>query len=306
MSAKAISWRRWLHLLGSLMAIGGVVFLVIRVSDYWKGVDPVLWNSENIAITAALSIFYGAGNLLLALAWIRLLLHWGAEINSQVCISVYGISQLAKYIPGNIFHLAGRQALGMGSGLQPGILAKSTFWELGLIAFSGSLFSILILPFFWPVISSLAGVMLWSVTVAICAVGFWLFQGRNLAFAFLYQVLFLIVSGLTFILLIYGLGAEVASGLPPLPVTLGAYIVAWLIGLVTPGAPAGVGIREMVLIFLLGHSTPEQILLPAVIFSRIVTVAGDVFFCLSTILYCRAVPAISTKADSSIHLTNNA
>jgi hypothetical protein len=62
----------------------------------------------------------------------------------------------------------------------------------------------------------------------------------------------------------------------------------------------------MVLIFLLGHSTPEQILLPAVVFSRIVTVAGDVFFYLSTILYCRAVPAISTKADSSIHLTNNA
>jgi uncharacterized membrane protein YbhN (UPF0104 family) len=58
----------------------------------------------------------------------------------------------------------------------------------------------------------------------------------------------------------------------------GAYVVAWLAGLVTPGAPAGVGVREMVLIFLLGHAIPETELLPAVVVSRLVTVAGDVLF----------------------------
>ncbi|MDZ7598490.1 MAG: hypothetical protein U5J82_09410 [Desulfobacterales bacterium] len=28
----------------------------------------------------------------------------------------------------------------------------------------------------------------------------------------------------------------------------GAYVIAWLAGLVTPGAPAGVGVRELVLV----------------------------------------------------------
>jgi hypothetical protein len=306
MSPQAIALQRWLHLLGSLLAIAGVVFMAFRIRDYWGSLDPVLLNSANIGQVAALSILYTVGNLLLALAWIRLLRHLGSEANHRSCIGVYGLTQLAKYIPGNIFHLAGRQAMGMAAGLRAGILAKSTFWELGLIAFSGALFSILILPIFWPEISAHSTAVLWCVCIAFILSSMWIYQGSDLAAAFLFQILFLALSGFIFIVLINGLGKETSSALPAWSIGLGAYIVAWLIGLVTPGAPAGVGIREMVLIFLLGHAIPEAVLLPAILFSRIVSVAGDVTFCLATILYCRAVPANSTKPDSSNHLTNNA
>ena len=33
----------------------------------------------------------------------------------------------------------------------------------------------------------------------------------------------------------------------------GAYVIAWLAGLVTPGAPAGVGVRELVMYALLPY-----------------------------------------------------
>ena len=64
----------------------------------------------------------------------------------------------------------------------------------------------------------------------------------------------------------------------------GSYVVAWLACLVTPGAPAGVGIREVVLFTLLNPVVSEADLLAAIIFGRIVTVGGDVLFYLTALV----------------------
>lgn len=58
----------------------------------------------------------------------------------------------------------------------------------------------------------------------------------------------------------------------------GAFIVAWLVGLVTPGAPAGIGVRELVLLGLLKGFASESDLLLAILLSRLITVGGDVLF----------------------------
>jgi hypothetical protein len=50
------------------------------------------------------------------------------------------VSQLAKYVLGNIFHLASRQALSMAAGFEGWMPAKSTIWELGLLVLAGVLF----------------------------------------------------------------------------------------------------------------------------------------------------------------------
>ena len=73
---------------------------------------------------------------------------FGANVSLRWVIKVYGTSQLAKYLPGNIFHLVGRHALGMAAGVPTGVLAKSAVWELGLISLSAAIFGALALPFF--------------------------------------------------------------------------------------------------------------------------------------------------------------
>jgi len=45
-----------------------------------------------------------------------------------------------------------------------------------------------------------------------------------------------------------------------------------------PGAPAGVGVRELVLLFLLKNVVAEAELLLAVVLGRLVTVMGDLLF----------------------------
>ena len=98
----------------------------------------------------------------------------------------------------------------------------------------------------------------------------------DLARAAALQLVFLALSGTIFAALFKLLG----GGWNWVPVG-GAYVVAWLIGLVTPGAPAGVGVREAVLFFLLRPLLGQADLLEIILIGRLVTAAGDLAFFLS-------------------------
>ncbi len=68
---------------------------------------------------------------------------------------------------------------------------------------------------------------------------------------------------------------------------VGAFVISWLVGLITPGAPAGVGVRELVLLFLLKGVVAEVDLLLAVALGRVITVIGDFLFFLGTTIFYR-------------------
>jgi uncharacterized membrane protein YbhN (UPF0104 family) len=63
----------------------------------------------------------------------------------------------------------------------------------------------------------------------------------------------------------------------------GAYVLAWVAGFLTPGAPAGVGVREFVLYLLLAQLVGQPDLLAAVVLARMVSVCGDVLFYLGAV-----------------------
>ena len=62
-----------------------------------------------------------------------------------------------------------------------------------------------------------------------------------------------------------------------------AYVIAWLAGFLVPGSPAGLGVREVVLLYLLSGHYPESTLLILILASRIVTTFGDVLFYLAAL-----------------------
>jgi len=279
---SSVGWKKWLHAVGSTLAMAGIVFVGFRLQSYWGSLDKSRLDAATLLVSIGLAIIYAVSNIFLALGWKELLAHLKAPLPWQTSIKIYGVSQLARYLPGNIFHLAGRQALGMSAGISASALAKSTVWELALIAFAGALFSALVLPIFWQGLPIASGLLLWAAIVTIASIGLNKIWGHHIKAAFLLQVLFLALSGVIFVFVLECLSGQ--SARPALWATAsGAYVMAWLAGLVTPGAPAGVGVREMVLIFLLGHAIPETELLPAVVVSRLVTVAGDVLFFLGVV-----------------------
>lgn len=279
------SLRRALQWAGSGLALIGLVFVAFRLRSYWFDLDFSRVNSLLWVQFSGLVLIYGAANLLPILAWRNLLIYLGASVTRLAIIRIYGMSQLAKYIPGNIFHLAGRQALGMAAGMSAGILAKSIILDLSTMAVAGSLFGWLIMPILLPGFLELAGVLLLFSSAVFMVVILKKTAGYPPVWAFFWHMLFLAISGAVFVaLLILVAGVEGTSSFFCLTIG-GVYIVAWLIGLLTPGAPAGLGVREMILLLLLEGIIDDVDLLMATLLGRLVTVVGDlvIFMAISSI-----------------------
>lgn len=285
--------RHFLHLLGGGLGLAGVAFVAQRLYGYAHQIDLARYGAAPWAALLALALLYGAANVLLARAWWLQLRFLQGSAGWRWGLWAYAISQLGKYVPGNIFQFAGRQALGMAAGLPAGPLAKSVVWELGSIALAGALFGVLALPFLWPPLPlwvAAAGFAMLTSAVLLVA-GFML--ARAVAFAFAWQVVFLVTSGAIFVCTLW----LVTGQAPAAPLGVGgAYIVAWLAGLVTPGAPAGIGVREAVLLFLLGSVASPADLLLAVLLGRCITVVGDLVFFLAMALAGRGNHAFGSTS----------
>ena len=276
--------RRSLDWLGTALALTGIVFVAFRIKEYYSRIHFSQITPADWAAIFGLALLYGLANLLLASSWRRLLAQFGVNATRWWAIRIYGVSQLAKYIPGNIFHLASRQATGMANGVSGGILVKTAFWELGLLAVSGAIYGWLVLPLLIPDFPILLSLCLWTGTILIVMYGLHQIIGRKVAVSFLMEVLFLAFSGGVFaiLLVLIHVGSEIQTQTWLL--IGGVYIVAWLAGFITPGAPAGLGIRETVLLFLLSGFLMEADLLMAVLLGRLITVVGDLLFFLSSFL----------------------
>ena len=268
-----------LHWTGSMLGIVGVVFVAIKLYEYEGQIDFSRFTLWKLQVLCGLAMIYAAANFLLALAWKALLQQFEVAVSFAWAIKTYGVSQLAKYVPGNIFHLAGRQAIGQAAGLPAWPLAKSAVWELGLISVTGALFGVLVLPHFVPWVSNPMAIIAFVCVLAAVMTGLRRFVGPQAARAVGWYTIFLTISGVIFIGVL-ALVKDEGDTITSLPVLsfCGAFVVAWLAGLLTPGAPAGVGVRELVLMVLLKGFVPEADLLLAVVLGRLVTVGGDLVF----------------------------
>ena len=268
----------WLHVIGGALGLLGVAFVGVRLHSHAGNLEFSasfgVWESLGFLV---LAILYAASNVLLARAWWRQLDFFSMRTSWSWALNAYGISQIARYVPGNIFHLAGRQALGMAAGFPASSLAKSSAWELVSIVIVGVIYGVLAIPLLWHNIPYvIAPLVFCCMLIGMCAV-VQRTVSRSTAEALLWQAGFLGLCGFIFFAVLALVMSSTISWTLAVPVC-GAYVVAWLVGLVTPGAPAGVGVREVVLLSLLQSVVDSHVLLLAVVLSRAVTVLGDLFF----------------------------
>ena len=283
---KLLSWT------GSALSLFAIIFVVRKLKHYGNEIDYSLFVSLVFPLII-LSVAYGASNLLLTFAWKDLLKHFGVSVDFGWAVRIYGVSQLAKYVPGNIFHFVGRQALGLDAGLPGWPLAKSAIWEIGVLAISGSLFTILILHYFYTEISVMLtlGMFLLAVLVTTWFSNLWF--SRWIAQAIGWYIVFLALSGTIFSVVFSLIVSSAFTPSSEVIIVCGAYVIAWLTGLVTPGAPAGVGVREFVLYAILYSFVNEADLLTAIVFGRVITVVGDVlFYILALVIGTRVARAV--------------
>ena len=266
--------RKILNALGFLVGLVAIGFVVLRLRTYAAQIDLARLSAAVWAQLLGLVVISGAANTLLGIAWRHLLAHVGVDASPRWAIRIHGVSQIGRYVPGNILQFAGRQALGMAAGLPAGPLARSVVWELGLLVSLGGALALSVLPLRFAAVPPVVPTLL---ALAVLLPVLWRLFGPSVARAAFWQLAFFIVYSTTFVATV-----ELVQGhtfaWSVAPTVAAAFALAWLIGLVTPGAPAGGGIREAVLLFLLSDRIQPADLLLAVVIGRAVNVLGDVLF----------------------------
>lgn len=271
---------RWLGLIAS---VSGVCFVIFRLREQSSELDLSGLSSLNWWVLFSIMATVGAANVMLALGWRNILAHLNVAISRRQASYIYGISQIAKYVPGNVFHLASRQAMGLSAGLKGLVLAKSSVLELLGLSVVGALFSLLAIPLVTPDWHTGEALFVFVLGVSIAAIVVVLLSGRSIFRAGINYIAYFTVTSLAFLFLIKFLnsGSEISLNLW-LPIA-SAHVLAWLIGLVTIGSPAGLGVREAVLLVLLESVLIGVNLIMAILLWRAITVIADlVYFMAST------------------------
>jgi hypothetical protein len=260
------------------------------------------WNSERISGFLALLTLYVGTLVIGSLVWYRQLeTLQGSPIAVSRVLAISLTSQLAKYLPGNVAHHVGRAVLAGRSGI-PAVVSLfsillETFWVMAVAASLGLVFVL----WFWGSMSSerLTGVGLTLLAVGMVAAAAaphllhrqWttLSQGYLIRHGVSQTPLNpptwrLAVVSMSCYLLIYMMMGLVISLLGWLffsaqlqnVLLLGsAFALAWVVGFISPGSPAGLGIREVILLQVLSPLYGNETASATTALLRLLTVTGD-------------------------------
>lgn len=313
--------RRVIKTLGILLVLIALYFVFEKI---WANKQWFLEGriTKHIVMVIVIGpLIYALSSFLLSTAWGRFLVWFGAS-NETIKHShaVYARTQIAKYVPGNVFHYAGRHVLGSRMGIGHGPLAGAAIYEIaGLLVASNSLaiigivfyginqtkISVLsLLSIFF--ITLLIPIILNKVIVKIPKLRSFNFQDRkineiimHLIPTYLLYVIFFLISGVVLFEVVHAVSD--IDDIRQLGYVITTFVVAWIAGNVTPGASAGVGIREaiMVVSFTNLFGEPQSIFI-ALIF-RIITVLGDFIYFLTS--FAVRLDFIDREPSNSGHFT---
>jgi len=233
--------------------------------------------------------------------WIGILRELGQRVPVVWGLRVYLRTNIAKYLPGNVWHFYGRVAAVKEKNISLSIGTLSVLMEPLLMAAGALILALVgygeILGQFWPVlglVGVLAGLHPRFFNPVVGFVGK-LKLGRSPGpesglkpnyeppqirrypiLPLLGEMGFLLLRGSGFVL-------AVMAMLPPsqhltmevLPVVFGGFSMSWLLGLVVPGAPGGVGVFEATAVGLLQTHLPTGVLLGAIAFYRLISILAE-------------------------------
>lgn len=289
-------------ILGGAATVISLAFLARKLLSQIDGIKALSCKQAcAIALTALVHV---ATLMLFSFAWMKLLSIFGArEFGWRSLNKIYAKSNLLKYIPGNVFQYIGRNQLAISCQISHADVILSSALEIVCTICAAILFSIimssrlvfalarqyatrLVLP---------ALIMLFVVAAAIIAIkkifwqklrGYVLARVDALKKAGAWRTLCCVVGIYSLVFAILGgafiLTIRVHSGaaMPALqvPSVMAAYAFSWLLGFITPGSPAGLGIRELILLsFLSRLGISDKTASFSIVVARAGNMLGDVF-----------------------------
>ncbi|ALF53011.1 integral membrane protein [Nostoc piscinale CENA21] len=283
------------------LILGGTLFFVTKaLKDNWAGVTSIKIDAAGWAILAI-----ATGVTLLAHTWAGWIWTWVLrDLNQPVpsipFVQAYLKTNIAKYLPGNVWHYYGRIMAAKNANVSGGVATISVLLEPLLmaaaalmivvvfgsqLAVSQTNFSLRILQFVILVVI-LCGIHPWFLNPLIhllyklknkkspnrnqsqVTINLERYPFRPL----LGEVVFLGMRSLGFILTML---AIYPINLSQFPLLFGGFSIAWLLGLIVPGAPGGIGVFEATAIALLQNRFPSSVVISAIALYRLISILAE-------------------------------
>ena len=242
------------------------------------------------AIATALYIY---AIYLLSYNWSAILEKTADKPLSKEVMYVYLETVIYKYIPGNIFHFAGRHKLEKTLFISRKSIIYANSMEILLQLFSAVFLSLLMYLFIdekllTPYINREYLQIFVSLSLALLFVVLLYFYKKHglqvkiknralfLSKILINYILFLIISG-AILALILNLFYDVSKIYELLFIIIFINTAAWLAGYITPGSPGGIGVRETIILLpLLSFNLDKDMVLLSVILQRVVMVFSEI------------------------------
>jgi len=303
---KKIDVKKVVSLAGSVLMIISLVFVAMRLIDMRKELDlSILTNTGVLTLLLLIVIFEGIIVICSSLNYRKIVIDIsGVNVLKRVGVKVYNNANIYKYIPGGVMLVLGRNQIAVETeGLGHAKVAIATLVEGILWAISALILSaIFSFEFLVIYIRQLDFEYIWFVLGGIVLVAalvlYVLYRFRYKILKSVFNIdsksdekpanikitkLLKRIPIMIAIVSLWGLSFTATMAILGQPMTLylavtltGLYIMSWLIGFLTPGAPSGLGIREVLLLMFLGGLVNEDLLLSAVVIHRAIQVISDI------------------------------
>ncbi|MCP9833696.1 MULTISPECIES: hypothetical protein [unclassified Cyanobium] len=258
--------------------------------------DLARFSSQELVAVAALLL---VGKLGMNATMLLATRHCAIPVSLRDGFYMYNLAQLAKYVPGSIWQFVSRIAMlrarqAPATAIRDSMLAENG-WVIGSALLIGAALLGLAQPGFFPrLVGSVARVpaplqvllgaaALLGLVVALLwlrhrgsRLGPWLFRLRPPPAAWATLALGWFALGASFWLCL----RPFLAGGPPWPAVIGVYCLAWVAGYLVPFAPAGLGVREVVLALALDPFVAADTSLVVVAVHRVLYLLDEVLIAL--------------------------
>jgi len=277
--------------------LGGTLFFVLKAfKDNWSSLTTVKIDFQaGLTLAIALLVTFFA-HLWSGLVRTEILKSFQPPITRKWALCVYLITNLAKYLPGNVGHFYGRisavykaggslEAASLSVLLEPLLMAAAAFL-IALLACSLGFIKTNFSAWIWIIGIFLTFVVLGGIHPKIInPVSQFLNKAKNKEpqtsfylkeyplIYFIGEIGFLLLRGLGFLLVWMAFNS---ISFEQIPILFSAFSFAWLLGLIVPGAPGGLGVFEATAIALLaGQNFPEAVILSTIALFRIISILAE-------------------------------
>lgn len=276
------------------LAFAAYAWRALAVVDMSRYASP-----SGVAGIGAAALIYCLALPLAAVAWSWLLVGLGTPVSASRLAAILAVSQLGKYLPGNVGHFVGRAGLGLHAGIGPAPLMAGIVIETVLTVLAGITLGGLAIALSDALVLTSAAPLRVITAGAALAIGALLLTARTwvprllgrvprqvseavratdlpsplvISLAFCAYLAIYVVLGIALVVLAHALvpAADHDGAL-----LIGSFALAWLAGFATPGAPAGLGVREATLLLLLGNAYSAADATVIIVGLRLATLAGD-------------------------------